>query len=106
MAFQAKLGHSVSGQQFGIVRTVRFMTGSATFHAQGGMLINKRPPFVGVAFHTSHFISIGQTHLPRIQTTVGLMTIHTMNRPLVEAMPVRLVKGNQVVPMTADTELI
>ena len=79
MAFQAKEFDVVPRQQLGIGRTMRCMTGLATFDLDRRMLENEWSLFVGMAFDTGHIavnrISQGFAH----KTTMLVMAIGTFH---------------------------
>ena len=80
------------------------MTGDTPFHAHRGMFKDERPSLIGMALDARHFISVGEADLPRIEASVRLMTIHTVNCALLVFVTERFVEGGQVLAMAGQTK--
>jgi hypothetical protein len=106
VALQAEQVLLMPHQHLGIHRAVRLVTTGATLESHRSVLECEGTTLVRVTLHASGFISDAHSHLPWVQATVRLVTVHTTDGAFVESMPERLGKSCLSLFMTADAELI
>ena len=89
MALQADELNLRAGQHPRIYRSVRLVTGAATFDPHRRVFENKWASEVAMAFHAARFIGIYETHVAREVATVRVVAIHARHGALRQAVPVR-----------------
>ena len=94
MALQTNIGDIVSREHSRVRRSMRFVTGAATFQLLHRMLIHKWTALVAVALQTSRLITKRSAHAVSPEAGMRIVTIDTAHRSFLEAMFVRPVEGS------------
>jgi len=77
---QAKLCHATRRQKPWICRTMRRMTGHATFRLDRSVLVNKRTLFVGVTFYARSVSAGCKSGLLEFEAAVWIVAVSTFHR--------------------------
>jgi len=75
MAFQAHAADVGTDEHFGVIGTVRFVTGLAVANAQGGVFEDEGAAFFGVTAQAGGLSGRGSANLFRVEAAVWLMAV-------------------------------
>ena len=90
VTFEADVLYRRAGQHPRIYRSVRLVTGAATFDPHRRVFENKWASEVAMAFHAARFIGIHETHVAGEVAAVGIVAIHARHGAFGKAMFVGL----------------
>lgn len=102
---QTELRHPARDQQSRISRTMRCMTGNASFGLDRRVFIGERALLVGVTLDASGIGARGQPRLFEFKAAVRVMTIGTLHRAFENFVMERLLELMLHLGMATETEL-
>lgn len=105
MASQTKLIDGGIPQQPWVRRSVRRMTGHATFSLHRSMFKGKRPLLVGVTLNASRISAGGQSRLLELEPTMRIVAVTTAHRAFQDFVMERRIECRLDLAVATDAEL-
>jgi hypothetical protein len=106
VTLQTDLANILPGEHPGVGGAMRFMTGSATLKANGGVLEGEGAADLRVALEASRFVGGCELHHARTEASVRVVAIDARHGVLHQAVGERLLKGRPDGQMASGAELI